>query len=115
MQFLLMIMSEEGRWGGLPEAKRAEVIRGHGLFGSEPTAQGKLIASRRRCPTSMAKTVRVQDDGERIVQDGPFSETKEVLGGFYMIECESQKEAVEWAKKLPIAYDAIEVRPIFQE
>jgi hypothetical protein len=63
-------------------------------------------------PTSTASTVRLRD-GERIVTDGPYSETKEQLGGFYLVEAESAEEALGWAEKIPAArYGAIEVRPL---
>jgi hypothetical protein len=63
-------------------------------------------------PTSTATVVRVRD-GERLVTDGPFAETREQLGGFYLIECDDLDQALAWAEKCPGAqYGAIEVRPV---
>jgi len=62
-------------------------------------AQGKFLHSARLRPE--VKTVRVGRDGSRTVTDGPFPETREMVGGYFMIECPSEAEALEWAKKLP--------------
>jgi hypothetical protein len=63
-------------------------------------------------PTSSATTVRVRD-GERVLSDGPFAETKEQLGGFYLLECASLDEAIDWAAKIPGASTgSVEVRPV---
>jgi hypothetical protein len=63
-------------------------------------------------PTSSATTVRVRD-GERVLSDGPFAETKEQLGGFYLLDCASLDEAIDWAAKIPGASTgSVEVRPV---
>ena len=63
-------------------------------------------------PSSSATTVRVRD-GERVLSDGPFAETKEQLGGFYLLECDSLDEAIGWAAKIPgAATGSVEVRPV---
>ena len=65
-------------------------------------------------PTSAATSVRVRN-GETLVTDGPFAETKEALGGFYLLECASREEALEWAKKVPISEGGyVDVRPVWQ-
>ena len=62
--------------------------------------------------TSAATTVRVRD-GERVLSDGPFAETKEQLGGYYLLECDSLDEAIDWAAKIPgAATGSVEVRPV---
>jgi hypothetical protein len=64
--------------------------------------------------SATATTVRVRD-GKRVVTDGPFAETKEVLGGFMVFECPSLDQALEWAAKIPAArYGSIEVRPVVE-
>ena len=63
-------------------------------------------------PTQSAKTVRLRE-GEQLVTDGPFAETKEQLGGYYLVDVETEEEAVRWAAKIPSApYGSIEVRPV---
>ncbi len=75
---------------------------------------GVLVAGDGLYPTQTATTVRVRD-GERDVTDGPFAETKEQLGGFYVLDCKDLDEAIEWAAKIPGAQTgAIEVRPAIE-
>ena len=74
-------------------------------------ASGKLLGGEELQPVGSATTVRVRH-GETIVGDGPFAETKEVLGGFYLVEAESLDEAIEWAARIPGAgTGTVEVRP----
>ena len=61
---------------------------------------GAFLAGEGLQESATATTVRIQDDGERVVTDGPFAETKEQVGGFYLLECENLDEALEWAKKV---------------
>ena len=86
-----------GRWDAYTESLRdaGAFVAGEGLQDS-PTAT----------------TIRIQSDGERVVTDGPFAETKEQIGGFYLIECDDLDQALEWAKKIPLPAGAIEVRPV---
>ena len=63
--------------------------------------------------SSTATTVRLTDDGKRVVTDGPFAEAKEQVGGFYVLECADLDEALAWAQKVPVTGGAIEVRPVF--
>ena len=86
-----------GRWDDYTEALRDA---------------GAFIAGEGLQESATATTVRIGDGGERVVTDGPFAETKEQVGGFYLIECEDLDEALEWAKKIPARGGAIEVRPV---
>ena len=76
------------------------LTRTTGTLSGELRAQGKLVAGEELQPVATATTVQVRD-GETVVSDGPFAETKEVLGGYYLIEAESLDEAIEWAAKVP--------------
>jgi len=114
MKYLLLIVSSEETWGTLSPAEQNRVVEGHGQFGAELTKRHKFVDSRRLRPVAATTTVRVTPGGGRAVTDGPFSETKEVLGGYYLIECESKAEAIEWAKQMPIAFGAVEVRPLWE-
>jgi hypothetical protein len=113
MKFLLMITDIEGMWDRLAPAEQARVLEGHGEFGRALRAEGKFLHSHRLRPCREAKTVRIEES-TRIVTDGPFAETKEVMGGFYVIECATMDEAVAWGKRLPSMYGSIEVRPIWE-
>ena len=77
----------------------------YGAFGQEIEARGVHVAGEGLQPTATATTVRVRD-GERLVTDGPFAETKEQLGGFYLLECKDLDEAIGWAAKIPGARTA---------
>ena len=76
-------------------------------------AQGKLLHSARLRPNAEAKTVRLSRDGKRSVVDGPFTETKEAVGGYYMVDCKNEAEAIDWAKKFPPFFH-IEVRALWE-
>jgi hypothetical protein len=81
-------------------------------YTDELKASGCYLGGEALHPTSSATTVRVKD-GKRIVTDGPFAETKEQLGGFYMVDCKDLDEALKWAEKIPSAgRGPVEVRPI---
>ncbi len=78
----------------------------------EMRSSGAFLAGEGLQPISTATTVRVPN-GERIVTDGPFAETKETLGGFYVLECKDLDEAIDWAAKIPGAKTGcVEVRPV---
>lgn len=113
MRYLLLICSDDQ---GTPPPSRAEmeaIVQGHGRFAQELGAAGKMVHGERLRPDSEGSRVRFKA-GQRQVMDGPFAETKEALGGFYLIECDSKQEAVEWAKKIPLREGGfVEVRPVW--
>src|SRR5438552_662800 len=112
MQYLLMIYDEEKVWEKLPEAERNGLYAEYGAFTTALQESGALVGANQLQPTGTATTVRVRD-GETLVTDGPFAETKEQLGGYYLIDVDTVDEALEWAAKIPSArYGDIEVRPI---
>lgn len=83
-------------------------------FTEELQASGKHLGGEALNPTETATTVRVRD-GKTITADGPFAETKETLGGFYLLEAADLDEAVAWAEKIPLApYGSVEVRPVME-
>lgn len=107
MQFLLLIYEAEQRFAnGFPEDEFAE----YGTFGKKHA--DAIKGGNALQPTATAKTVRVRS-GEEITTDGPFAETKEQLGGYYLVEAKSIDEAAKIAAGIPAArYGSIEVRPI---
>jgi len=112
MQYLLLIHDAESVWETMPEQERNALYGEYMAYTNELRESGALVGANQLQPTSTATTVRVRD-GEQVVTDGPFAETKEQLGGYYLIEVESVDEALEWAAKIPSArYGHIEVRPI---
>jgi len=112
MQYLLLIYDEESTWAEMPEAERNAVYGEYAAYTTALQESGALVGANQLQPTGTATTVRIRDD-EQVVTDGPFAETKEALGGYYLIEVDSIDEALEWAAKIPSArYGTIEVRPI---
>jgi hypothetical protein len=109
MRYLALIYGEEGRWAGLsPEERESELGEYIALSKADVTVGGDELDS-----VTTATTVRVRSD-ETLVTDGPFAETAEVLGGYYVFECDTIDDACAWAAKIPAArHGAIEVRPVY--
>jgi hypothetical protein len=84
-------------------------------FGQELEAAGVLLSNSGLAPVSNATTVRVRE-GKTLLTDGPFAETHEQLGGFYLLQCQDLDEAVRWAAKIPMApYGSVEIRPTWSQ
>ena len=112
MQYLLLIHDDESQWSTMSDAEQNELYADYGTYTNELRESGALVGANQLQPTSTATSVRVRD-GETLTTDGPFAETKERLGGYYLIEVESLDEAIEWAAKIPSArLGTIEVRPV---
>ena len=112
MKYMLTIFTDEtGMTEATPEQIQ-ETMAAYGAFGQAIEDAGVYVAGEGLQPTATATTVRVRD-GERLVTDGPFAETKEQLGGFYLLECKDLDEALGWAAKIPGARSgSVEVRPV---
>jgi hypothetical protein len=109
MQYALLIYDDPSQWEGIPEDDYAAIYADYVAVSNLPATQsGKQLQ-----PVDTARSVRVKN-GERIVTDGPFADTKEVLGGFYLVEAASPAEAEEIAARIPSARmgGTVEVRPV---
>ena len=112
MHYMLLIGSDKAQTAP-PPADMDAIVQGHIRVSGDLRAAGKMVLSERLRPETEGTRVRAKA-GQRQVMDGPFTETKEVVGGFYVIDCVDKQEAVEWAKKIPLADGAfVEVRPIW--
>ena len=112
MQYLLTIHGDEKKYSTLTEDEVADIVSVYQALTAEMQERGAYIGSNRLAPASDASSVRVRDD-EVVITDGPFTETKEQLGGYFLIDVESLDEALAWAAKIPgAAYGTIEVRPV---
>ncbi len=112
MRFLLVIYGDERRLATRDQGTAKAEIDAYWALDNEATEKGAFVESAGLYPTEAAKTLRIRD-GERTVTDGPFAETKEQLGGFYLLECDSIDEALEWAAKVPAASTgSVEVRQV---
>jgi hypothetical protein len=111
-KYVLLLWGDESAWESwTPEQMQQEMQRWED-YDREAKAAGVLLGGEGLEPTKAAKTVRVRD-GERLVTDGPFAETKEQLGGFYLLDCKDLNEAIDWAAKVPVPDDEpIEIRPV---
>ena len=114
MRYLLLSCSDDKTAPPLPRAEMDALIQEHMRFSEKLRTAGKAAVGEALRPESEASRVRLKA-GQRHVTDGPFAETKEALGGFYVIECDSREEALEWAKQVPLREGRfIEVRPIWK-
>ena len=108
MRYVLLIGSDDKNAPPPTQAQMDGIIQGHMRFGQELHASGKMVVGERLRPDTDASRIRVKA-GHRQVMDGPFAETKEALGGFYLIEAATKEEAVEWGKKIPLLEGGFDV------
>jgi len=112
MQYMLMIYTPPGTWESMSEEERNATMGEYYDYTDSLEAAGVLRAGAPLETVDSATTVRVRD-GERLLTDGPYAETKEQIGGYYLLECKDLDEALEWAAQIPeAATGVIEVRPI---
>ena len=112
MKYLCTIYDDESQWINATPEEMGAVMAAYNAFTEGARAAGVVAGGEGLEPTSSATTIRVRD-GERVLSDGPFAETKEQLGGYYLLECDSLDEAIEWAAKIPgAATGSVEVRPV---
>lgn len=112
MKYMFLLFGDEGTWAGMSEEERQAEYARHGALAEELAAAGKTPAGEELAPGAQARTLRL--DGAPRITDGPFLETREQLGGFYIIDCADMDEALEWARKIPMSGGAVEVRPIVE-
>ena len=112
MKYLCLIYDDEKRLSARPESESAAVLAEYFAFTDDIQKSGHYIAAEALQPVQTATTVRIRN-GKVSTTDGPFVETKEQLGGFYLLECEDLDQALEWAKRVPLRPGgSIEVRPV---
>ena len=113
MRYLLLIGSDTKTGTPPSPAQSQATLQAFMRFSEEAQKAGKTVVAERLRPEAEARRVRVKA-GHPLVTDGPFAETKEALGGFYLLECASREEALEWAKTVPISEDGyVDVRPVW--
>jgi hypothetical protein len=112
MQYLMLIYNVEGDYADRTPEDLAAMFAAHGAFGQAAAEAGVMLGGAGLQPTTAATTLRVRD-GERLLTDGPFAETKEQLGGYYLLDCKDLDEALSWAARIPEAQrGSVEVRPL---
>ena len=112
MKYILLIYGNESDGAQRMAREGGALLKEYGAFTESIRQSGQFVAGERLKPVAEASTVKIRD-GKTLAVDGPFAETKEQLGGYYLIDVESQDEAIEWAAKIPSArFGKIEVRPL---
>lgn len=115
MRFLALIYGEESARENLPADARDEVYEAYARFAEDGRRAGVVIGGDELGAVRSATTVRVRD-GQTEIADGPYAETREVLGGYFVLRCDSFDEALEWAATIPAAHHgAVEVRPVHED
>jgi hypothetical protein len=111
MQYMLLIYGDEGDWAKKSAEEIQAVMQAYGRYTEELIAAGALRGGSELAPVATATTVRVRQ-GKTLLTDGPFAETKEQLGGYYIIDVPDLDAAIHWASKVPSALNgSIEIRP----
>jgi len=112
MKYLLTIYTDESAFAEATPEEIQEVMAAYEAFGRDASAAGVMLGGEGLQPSGTATTVRVRD-GETIASDGPFVETREQLGGYYLVDCRDLDDALAWAARIPgAATGAVEVRPV---
>ena len=111
MKYLLTIYGDESGYDGTPQDVR-QLMAAYEQFGRAATEAGVMLGGEGLQPSSTATTVQVRD-GETVTSDGPFAETREQLGGYYLLDCRDLDDAIGWAARIPGAQaGTIEVRAV---
>ncbi len=113
MQYLFLLYANEGGWDQLTEAQKQQGMAAYTAYTQALRKDGVLVGSNRLQPITAATTVRVAD-GKSQVLDGPYADTKEQLGGYYLVDVPDLDAALAWAARCPGAgHGTIEVRPVW--
>ncbi len=112
MKYLLLIYDDESTWSTMSEEDSKAIMGEYFAYSEKVFGSGAAQGGDALQPTATATTVRVRD-GQTLATDGPFAETKEQLGGYYLLDVPNLDEAIRWASQIPSArWGSIEVRPI---
>ena len=111
MRFLLLLIGDEEAEGALPREELTAIVEAHAALGQRLRDRGAFVLGHALAPSSAVKTVR-RTRGD-LISDGPFAETKEQAGGFYIVDAADMEEALAYAREVPLSPGlAVEVRPI---
>ena len=113
MQYMALIYADEAGWAALSDEEQEAAYDRYRALSQDAQEAGVMAGGNELGPTRDATTVRVRSE-ETLVTDGPYAEVKEALGGYFLFECESMDDALEWAARIPAAeHGAVEVRPVY--
>jgi hypothetical protein len=114
MRYILLIYEDEKYYEEATPEDWQQAMVAHNAFSAEAAERGMNPSGDALQPTAAARTVRFQPGKPSLLTDGPYAETKEQLGGFYILDCRDEAEAIEMAGKLPVVTGSVEVRPIME-
>jgi hypothetical protein len=112
VKYLLTLYRDESRSADRTPEEQRENMQQWDAYTTAVMEAGVHRGAEGLQPSATATTLKIEPSGDHIVTDGPFAETKEQLGGFYLIECEDLDEALGWAKRIPMPGGTVEVRPV---
>lgn len=114
MRYLLLIYQNEAANAQRSESEGQALMQAYWAFNEAAQKAGVMLGGDALHPTAAATTVRVRD-GQTLTTDGPFAETKEQLGGYYMLNCDNLDQAIEFAAKIPdVRNGSVEIRPVYE-
>ena len=112
MKYILLIYGDEREWTSMSQEELAKVYEQHGAYGEAMVKAGVMRGGYELQPVATATSLRFTN-GKPKTSDGPFAETKEQLGGYYIIEVDTLDQAIEWAEKMPaMSSGTVEIRPL---
>jgi len=110
---MALIYGDQSVWDSFSDAEKESAYERYRAFAQEAAEAGVIVGGDELASTRDATTVRIRND-ETLVTDGPYAEVKEALGGYFLLECNSMDDAVDWAARIPGAeHGAVEVRPVY--
>ena len=112
MKYLLTLYGDESGWGDRTPEQQAEAMKQWDDYTTAAIEAGVHLGGEGLQPSATATTVKIEESGDQIVTDGPFAETKEQLGGYYLLDCKDLDNAISWAKRIPMPGGTVEVRPV---
>lgn len=115
MKYILLIYGDENGWESLSKEEMERIYAEHGAYAAAMEEAGVIRGGAELKPTTTATSIRFSNGKAKTV-DGPFAETKEQLGGYYLIEVDNLEQAIEWAEKMPgMTSGTVEIRPLGME
>jgi hypothetical protein len=115
VKYILLIYGDERVWASMGQDEMQRIYEAHGEYGKAMQEAGVLRGGAELKPTTTATSLRFTN-GKPVTVDGPFAETKEQLGGYYLIEVDDLEQAIDWASRMPgMTTGTVEVRPIGAE
>ena len=114
MQYLILIHDDPSAWASMSQDEQSAVMGEYFTYTGALRDEGIMLGGAPLAPSPQAKLVRVRN-GDQVVSDGPYAETREQLGGYYLVEVENEAQAIAAAARVPSArFGTIEVRPVLE-